>query len=243
MGYPYIAIGSTPLIDLRSDTVAADSLLSGITAHDKNGNPIVGTVESVPWDALASHALSGFATGQSTSIHGAAFMYWSGITGASFPLCRTIGNSAFMYCSTMSTVSFPVCTWVGLSAFYGCYALSSVYLPVCSYANNGAFYACSSLTEIEIPMLESVTTSMFNGCIGLETASFPVASVVNNYAFARCSNLQSVYLMSTSMATLSNSNAFSSTHASLKIYVPSNLYSQYISAANWSYFSSRFVSA
>lgn len=42
MGYPYIAIGSTPIIDLRSDTVTADTLLSGITAHDAQGNPVVG---------------------------------------------------------------------------------------------------------------------------------------------------------------------------------------------------------
>lgn len=45
MGYPYIAIGSTPLIDLRSDTVTADALMPGITAHDKNGNPITGTMD------------------------------------------------------------------------------------------------------------------------------------------------------------------------------------------------------
>lgn len=45
MGYPYIAIGNTPLIDLRSDTVTADALMPGITAHDKNGNPIVGTMD------------------------------------------------------------------------------------------------------------------------------------------------------------------------------------------------------
>lgn len=47
MGYPYIAIGSTPLIDLRSDTVTADALMPGITAHDKNGNPITGTATDV----------------------------------------------------------------------------------------------------------------------------------------------------------------------------------------------------
>lgn len=45
MGYPYIAIGNTPLIDLRSDTVTADALMPGITAHDKNGNQIVGTMD------------------------------------------------------------------------------------------------------------------------------------------------------------------------------------------------------
>lgn len=32
------------LIDLTSDTVSADKLLNGYTAHDKSGNEIVGTL-------------------------------------------------------------------------------------------------------------------------------------------------------------------------------------------------------
>lgn len=32
------------LIDLTNDTVAADKLLSGVTAHDKSGNQVVGNV-------------------------------------------------------------------------------------------------------------------------------------------------------------------------------------------------------
>lgn len=35
----------TTLINLTSDTVSASNLQDGITAHDKAGNPIVGTLK------------------------------------------------------------------------------------------------------------------------------------------------------------------------------------------------------
>ena len=44
MANNYIKLGSETLIDLRNDTVAADNLLQGITAHDKSGNLITGTL-------------------------------------------------------------------------------------------------------------------------------------------------------------------------------------------------------
>lgn len=43
MGIAYVGIGSTPLIDLRDDTVTAASLVLGATAHDASGDPITGT--------------------------------------------------------------------------------------------------------------------------------------------------------------------------------------------------------
>lgn len=46
MPNPYknkIVYGNQTLIDLTSDTVSADKLLSGYTAHDKSGAPITGT--------------------------------------------------------------------------------------------------------------------------------------------------------------------------------------------------------
>ena len=36
--------GYLQTIDLSSDTVAASSLLEGVTAHDANGDPVIGTV-------------------------------------------------------------------------------------------------------------------------------------------------------------------------------------------------------
>ena len=44
MAYNKIIYGGDTLIDLTSDTVTANSLLSGVTAHDKAGNTIEGTI-------------------------------------------------------------------------------------------------------------------------------------------------------------------------------------------------------
>lgn len=39
-----VVYGTTVLVDLTSDTVTADKLLSGATAHSKDGESITGTV-------------------------------------------------------------------------------------------------------------------------------------------------------------------------------------------------------
>lgn len=40
-----VIYGGETLIDLTGDTVTADKILSGFTAHDKGGEPITGTCE------------------------------------------------------------------------------------------------------------------------------------------------------------------------------------------------------
>ena len=40
-----VVYGGETLIDLTGDTVQADKVLSGVTAHDKSGEPITGTCD------------------------------------------------------------------------------------------------------------------------------------------------------------------------------------------------------
>ena len=42
-----VVYGDTTLIDLTEDTVTADSMLSGVTAHGANGEQIYGTMSQV----------------------------------------------------------------------------------------------------------------------------------------------------------------------------------------------------
>ena len=44
MGINKVQYGNTTLIDLTSDTVTADKLMQGITAHDRSGALINGTI-------------------------------------------------------------------------------------------------------------------------------------------------------------------------------------------------------
>lgn len=44
MAVNHVIINGETVVDLRGDTVSADKLVSGITAHDKTGAAITGTV-------------------------------------------------------------------------------------------------------------------------------------------------------------------------------------------------------
>lgn len=39
-----VVYGTTVLVDLTSDTVSADKLMTGYTAHDKSGKAVTGTL-------------------------------------------------------------------------------------------------------------------------------------------------------------------------------------------------------
>lgn len=55
MGYNQIIYDGVPLIDLTQDTVTEENLLSGITAHNAAGDPIIGMMESNgPPDVITS---------------------------------------------------------------------------------------------------------------------------------------------------------------------------------------------
>lgn len=43
MGINKVVLHNNDLIDLTSDTVTSDKMVTGTTAHDKSGNPIIGT--------------------------------------------------------------------------------------------------------------------------------------------------------------------------------------------------------
>ena len=44
MAVNHVIINGETVVDLRNDTVSADKLLKGATAHDKTGSAITGTV-------------------------------------------------------------------------------------------------------------------------------------------------------------------------------------------------------
>lgn len=43
MAISKVVYGKTTLLDLTADTVSADKLAAGVTAHDKAGNAVTGT--------------------------------------------------------------------------------------------------------------------------------------------------------------------------------------------------------
>ena len=150
---------------------------------------------------------------------------------------ESVGDYAFAYCSKLTSVDFPLVTSIGTYAFNGCSALTSVNFPLVTSIGTYAFYNCKVLTTVNFPLVTSIGNSAFWGCSALTAADFPLVTSIGNSAFYNCSALTALILRSEIMATLSGTNAFTSTPIASGtgyIYVPSALMDNYKSATNWS---------
>lgn len=163
-----------------------------------------------------------------------------------------IGVYAFAECRSLTTVIFTEAETVDGGAFTSCVSLHNISLPNVKKVYASAFAFCSTISEINFPKAVSIFTSAFWNCKNITTVYLRDVINISATAFARCNNLLSLYLMGSSVPVLSNTNAFSSTPISNyttstggvygSIFVPSSLYNSYLTATNWSIFSSRFVS-
>ena len=208
-----------------------------------------------------------------TGIRAYAFSYCNHLTSAVFPNCTVISHYAFYSCNNLTTISFPECTYLGSNAFSGCHSLTAALFPKCSSIFNNAFYSCSHLSTISFPICLSIGSNAFYGCaslteaifpksrnignsafyncIKLATASFPSCSSIGPAAFTRCVLLLSLYLLTSSVPTLSAVAIFSSTPISNytaqtggvhgSIFVKASLLASFQTATNWSVYSARMV--
>lgn len=206
-----VVFGDRTLIDLTSDTVSADKLAKGVTAHDKSGVQITGTMESGGSSEKYGATVDTFLgdvdangvlqapTAQTDLVfdgvvdlanYALQYKFYNNptISSASFPqLVQMSGGSAFMYCfygTPIENISFPV--------------LQSV------TGSNGFYYAFvgSSIKSVSFPALITVSGQYvfyyaFYNCRLITSASFPVLEEATggnsfNSCFAGCSALTSV---------------------------------------------------
>ena len=108
-----------------------------------------------------------------------------------------------------------------------------------------AFYRCNNLTKVSFPNAAGIGSNAFYRCSSLTEVSFPVAESIGNYAFYGCSSLTTIYVgtNTSTVCTLSNTNAFNNCTNLTNIYVPASLVSSYKSATNWSTFASKIKAA
>jgi hypothetical protein len=187
-----------------------------------------------------------------TSVGGYAFNQCYALTTVSLPVCTSVWGAAFYQCSALTTVSLPSCTTVGGNAFNSCRSLTSVSLPVCTSVGGYAFYGCSALTTVNLPSCTSVGGSTFVSCYSLTSVSLPVCTSVGGSAFNQCYSLTALHLTSVSRVPALGANAFASTpiggYTSYtdgqygSVYVPASLYSDFLTASNWSSIADRIVS-
>ena len=222
--------------------------------------------------AFAYTKISNISLPQCTSLSRQAFAfcnYLTTVSDSNFPLVTTFSDTftqcsslesvnltnlsstygTFYGCSKLANVSLPNCSSIGYNTFYQCYSLSSVYIPNCTYISYYGFYQCSAMTSISIPKCSYIGSSAFYNCYKLSSISLPVCSYIGSRAFYYCSALSQLYLMSTSVVSIHNSQAFMYTPMQYSsylgyfgsIYVPASLLASYKANTYWSYYSSRFV--
>ena len=150
-----------------------------------------------------------------TSIDGQSFYYCSNLTGITIPnSVISIEHEAFVACSSLTGITIPnSVTRMGYSICWGCSNLKSAIISASvTYIGSQSFQKCSSLTTITIP--NSVTK-------------------IENNAFEYCSKLESVTIQNSSLKLTYNSDAFANISSTAKLFVPSNLLSEYQSDSSW----------
>lgn len=163
-------------------------------------------------------------------------LVYGNITSIDSTYLNTLGITA----DQVSAVSLPNCSSVGISTFRSHTNLVSAYLPNCTTLSGQAFANCQALNSITLDNCEILMAGAFRSCYGLTTISLPKATNIYATCFVNCSNLSEIWLMGSSVVTLSTINAFNGCPAT--VIVPSSLYDSYLAAPVWSSISSRLSS-
>lgn len=130
--------------------------------------------------------------------------------------------------------------------FYGCYRLVRTakipnLIQITGVFGANMYSKCSGISDVDMSGISfsgtiassGIGTAVFQNCTGLKTIK-PAEVRVGSSMFKGCTSLEVVdYRHATSVITLSNINAFSSTNSTYKIVVPDSLYSSWITTTNW----------
>jgi hypothetical protein len=188
-----------------------------------------------------------------TAIAGGAFQNCTSLSTLDLSKVTSLGNNVFYSCNKLSTVNLPLLTSLGTDVFERCSALTSISIPLVTNIGKTAFSYCTTLSIISMPKVITIESSAFWNCTELNTVYIGSScSSIGLSAFYGCVKLLSFYLYASSIPTLYNLSVFNTTPINGytlstggvygSIYVPASLYNSYLTATNWSRFSSRFVS-
>ena len=246
-----VILNEETLIDLTSDTVTSSAFQTGYTATSANGEKITGTIRKNYTKEIIEKTISVRYENSTVGAVGSfAFFSCPSLIGVSMPNCSVLHEYAFANCSRLENIYFQNVTDIGSSAFSACSYLTSAIFPKAVFIGQSAFDGCRSMSYASFPLLTNVSFTTFRFCVMLHSLVLPAVSVINGNAFMSCLRLTDLYLLSNSVVQLTTSTIFSSTPIGGysdtagqygSVYVRASLLTDYRTAENWSYISSRIV--
>jgi len=162
-----------------------------------------------------------------------------------------IGNYALANCVKIYAADFPEVKSVRQNAFRACTLLRSVTMPKVETVDQAAFMSCTNLRSVSFPNATTIGSSAFQSCYSLSAVTLGSVETIWNSAFYLCSRLTSLNLASVSSVPALKASVFNATPiggSSIytggygSVFVPSSLYSSFLTAMNWSSIASRIVS-
>lgn len=130
------------------------------------------------------------------------------------------------------SVSLPKVIGVGSYAFYGNSDIAILSLPELMSVDDYAFANCA-IPSVSFPNLQTIGSYAFASCVNLTKLSFPNLTYIAPKAFMSCTNLSVLYLLGSSVCSLSKTNLgvvqsqFYNCPSLRSIIVPASLYNEY----------------
>lgn len=184
-----------------------------------------------------------FSDSSTTEVPADGFRGWQAIKHIDMPNVTEIGQYACYNCIGLEEIDFPNCTSIGNYAFYNSTKVTSVNLPKLTIMGANSLRQLTAITYVTLPACNYIASTAFQKCTALTKADFPIAEEIAGNAFNTCSALTTLILRNSTVCTLANVNALTSTPIASGtgyIYVPSALVNSYKTATNWKTYANQF---
>lgn len=246
-------------VDISSDTVTAEHLEQGYTAHDSSGNAVVGTLVAgggITIDSLATNTEpSGSITlGNEVTQLGDYALAGKPITSIYAPSVTSVASTALQstQITTITDANFPS---LGVNSQYiillRMSSLTSIKLTgekLALSSGSGAIRDNANLVTIEFPncaknvgaSYRGMGSMCFYGDTKLEMVDIGFCQSIGGNAFYNATKIRTIIMRRTdAIVTLPNwntntMNGIYNNPTESTIYVPNDLISTYQTATNWS---------